>query len=92
MVVKPLNANHGRGVSLNLTDTEHVRRAYAQAREHSRGIIVESFLKGHDHRMLVVNGELIAVAKRRSEAVGRFTEQLLAGTFPWAKLRQAQKL
>jgi transposase len=35
---------------------------------------------------------IIAVAKRRSEAVGRFMEQLLAGTYPWAKLRQAQKL
>jgi hypothetical protein len=35
---------------------------------------------------------LIAVAKRRSEAVGRLVERLLAGTFPWSKLRQAQKL
>jgi cyanophycin synthetase len=64
VVVKPLNANHGRGVSLDLTDNEHVRIAYSQAREHSRGVIVESFIDGVDHRMLVVNGELVAVAKR----------------------------
>ena len=64
VVVKPLNANHGRGVSLNLTDSEHVRMAFAQAQEHSRGVLVESFITGFDHRMLVVNGELVAVAKR----------------------------
>jgi cyanophycin synthetase len=64
VVVKPLNANHGRGVSLNLTENEQVRTAYGQAREHSRGVIVESFITGLDHRMLVVDGELIAVAKR----------------------------
>ncbi|TNE48472.1 MAG: cyanophycin synthetase [Deltaproteobacteria bacterium] len=64
VVVKPLNANHGRGVSTNMTDRESVRTAYEQAREHSRGILVESFIQGMDHRMLVINGELIAVAKR----------------------------
>lgn len=64
VVVKPLNANHGRGVSLNLTDAEHVRMAFEQAREHSRGVLVESFITGFDHRILVVNGEVVAVAKR----------------------------
>ena len=64
VVVKPLNANHGRGVSLNLTEPEQVRAAYEQAREHSRSVLVENFILGLDHRMLVVNGELIAVAKR----------------------------
>ena len=34
------------------------------AREHSRSVIVESFITGEDHRMLVINGELVAVAKR----------------------------
>ncbi|MEM7416241.1 MAG: cyanophycin synthetase [Gemmatimonadota bacterium] len=64
VVVKPFNANHGRGVSLDLKDEEHVRTAYEKAREHSRGVIVESFARGFDHRMLVVDGELVAVSKR----------------------------
>ncbi len=38
--------------------------AFEVAREHSRSVIVESFITGEDHRMLVINGELIAVAKR----------------------------
>ncbi|MBT8142837.1 MAG: cyanophycin synthetase [Gammaproteobacteria bacterium] len=64
VVVKPLNANHGRGVSINLNDAEQVKLAYSKAREHSRSVLVESFIQGMDHRLLVVNGELVAAAKR----------------------------
>jgi cyanophycin synthetase len=64
VVVKPLNANHGRGVSINLSSPEAVEVAFENAREHSRIVIVESFIDGLDHRMLVVNGELIAASKR----------------------------
>ncbi len=66
VVLKPLNANHGRGVSINLTTDEQVEKAFAFAREHGSGraVLVESFVEGFDHRMLVVNNELVAVAKR----------------------------
>ncbi|MBI5608245.1 MAG: cyanophycin synthetase [Deltaproteobacteria bacterium] len=64
LVVKPLNANHGRGVSVNLTSMDQVEIAFEKAKEHSRAVLVESFITGEDHRMLVVNGELVAVAKR----------------------------
>ena len=64
VVVKPLNANHGRGVSIRLTEPEQVEKAFATAREHSRAVLIESFLDGLDHRLLVVNGELIAASKR----------------------------
>lgn len=66
VVLKPLNANHGRGVSINLNSDEEVRLAFNTAGEHgsSRAVLVESFMTGLDHRMLVVNNELVAVAKR----------------------------
>jgi cyanophycin synthetase len=66
VVLKPLDANHGRGVSINLMTDEQVIEGFNHAREHgkSRAVLVESFLTGFDHRMLVVNGELVAVAKR----------------------------
>lgn len=35
---------------------------------------------------------LIGEAKKIGVDIGRFTESLLSGDFPWAKLRQAQKL
>ncbi|MBK9030169.1 MAG: cyanophycin synthetase [Myxococcales bacterium] len=64
VVVKPLDANHGRGVSINLRTSDEVRLAFDKAREHARTIVIETFLEGFDHRMLVVNGALVAVAKR----------------------------
>ncbi len=66
VVVKPLNANHGRGVSINLTSADQVATAFVQAQEQGTGraVLVESFIEGFDHRMLVVNNELVAVAKR----------------------------
>ena len=64
VVVKPLDANHGRGVCINLKTPEEVHAAFAKAREHARTVIVESYIEGEDHRMLVVNGELVAVSKR----------------------------
>ena len=66
VVVKPLNANHGRGVSINLNSDEEVQVAFAEAQKFgtSRAVLVESYLTGFDHRMLVVNNELVAVAKR----------------------------
>ena len=64
VVVKPLNANHGRGVSIRLRDKDSVREAFELAREHSLTVIVESFIEGLDHRLLVVNGELVAASKR----------------------------
>jgi len=64
VVVKPLDANHGRGVSIGLTTAEQVKIAFVAAEEHSSCVLVETFIQGFDHRMLVVNGELVAVAKR----------------------------
>ncbi len=64
VVVKPLNANHGRGVSIDLETPEQVAVGFEKAREHSRTTIVESYIRGFDHRLVVVNGELVAAAKR----------------------------
>lgn len=64
VVVKPFNANHGRGVSLNLQDAAHVEMAFDQAREFSRGVVVEEFVTGFDHRIVVINNDVVAASKR----------------------------
>ena len=66
VVVKPLNANHGRGVSINLTTPEQIETAFEMALEQGTGraVLVESYIEGFDHRMLLVDNELVAVAKR----------------------------
>ncbi len=64
VVVKPLDGNHGRGVSINLTTAEQVRVAYDKAYERSSYVIVETFQTGRDYRILVVDGKVVAVAER----------------------------
>jgi cyanophycin synthetase len=64
VVTKPYNGNHGRGISIRLTNDEEVEQGFAVAREHSRSVIVETYLEGDDHRLLVVNGELVAATRR----------------------------
>ena len=64
VVTKPYDGNHGRGISIGLAGPAEVRAGYAAAAEHSASVIVETYLQGEDHRLLVVNGELIAATRR----------------------------
>jgi cyanophycin synthetase len=64
VVTKPYNGNHGRGISIRLASDQEVALGYATAREHARSVIVETFLEGDDHRLLVVNGVLVAATRR----------------------------
>src|SRR6266705_1309951 len=65
-VLKPLDGNHGRGVSLDLRTEEDVRRSYERAIRQTRSgvVVVESFIKGNDYRVLVIDGHMVAVAER----------------------------
>ncbi len=64
VVVKPYNGNHGRAVAIHLTTEEAVRAAFVAAQEVSRSVIVESYIAGDDHRLLVVDGKLVAATRR----------------------------
>ena len=67
VVVKPLNGNHGNGISVQLETDEEVAEAFDLAlkfNKRGRTVIVETFIQGLDHRMLVVDGKLVAVSKR----------------------------
>jgi len=64
VVTKPLDGNHGRGVSLGLTSEEAVRTGFTIAAAHSRRVIVEQQLTGRDYRILVIGGKVTAVAER----------------------------
>ncbi len=63
-MLKPLDGNHGRGVNVGLRTPEAVRWGFEQAAKHGRRVIVEEQYEGHDHRILVVGGKVIAVAQR----------------------------
>ena len=64
VVTKPYNGNHGRGITIGISGDDEVRAGFVAASEHSRSVIVETFVAGDDHRLLVVNGELIAATRR----------------------------
>ena len=64
IVIKPLDGNHGRGITIDIRTWAEAEGAYELARQVSRSIIVERYYVGRDHRVLVVDGKVIAVAER----------------------------
>ncbi|MEC9488306.1 MAG: cyanophycin synthetase [Halanaerobium sp.] len=64
LVIKPFNANQGKGVSSSLVKEEEITRAYRIAREYSDRVIVEESLPGYDYRLLVIGDKLVAASKR----------------------------
>ncbi|MBS3816431.1 MAG: cyanophycin synthetase [Candidatus Thermoplasmatota archaeon] len=64
VVIKPVSGNHGNGVLVNLKNPDELTEAFSVAKEHASYILVEKYLKGEDYRALIVNHEVVAVAKR----------------------------
>jgi len=64
IAVKPLDANHGKGITVGLNTLEEVTKAFAVARNYARSVILEKSLVGADFRALVINNKLVAVAER----------------------------
>ncbi|MBD2772837.1 cyanophycin synthetase [Iningainema tapete] len=64
IVIKPLDGNHGRGITIDIKTWEEAEAAYDAARQISRSIIVERYYVGRDHRVLVIDGKVVAVAER----------------------------
>jgi cyanophycin synthetase len=81
LVIKPLNGNHGRGITTNINSKEQAVNALIQAKRISDGVIIEKYINGDDYRFLVINYKLAAVSKRTPAMVtgdGRSTiEQLI---------------
>jgi|APCry1669188910_1035180.scaffolds.fasta_scaffold00203_10 cyanophycin synthetase len=75
VVVKPTDGNHGRGVSSELMTREEVEAAFALADAQGSEVIVERFVRGNEHRLLVVGGKLVAAA--RGEAVFLMADGIL---------------
>ncbi len=64
VVIKPLDGNHGRGVVVNVQTEQEAEEAYAIAEAEGSAVVVESMIMGDDHRLLVIDGKLVAAAKR----------------------------
>jgi len=68
VAIKPVDGNHGRGVSLNLMNEADIHAAYAIASEEgdSSAVLVERFIPGNEHRLLVVGQKVVAAARGES--------------------------
>ena len=64
LVIKPVNGNHGRGITTNINSLDEALIGFKEAKEVSRLVIVEKYITGEDHRLLVINNKLVAAAKR----------------------------
>jgi cyanophycin synthetase len=66
IVIKPLDGNHGRGITIDINSRAEAEEAYdlASSASKTRSVIVERYYRGSDHRVLVINGKVAAVAER----------------------------
>ena len=69
VVVKPLDGNQGKGVTVNIATREQLELAYQAARDISSKVLVERFIPGNDFRLLVVGNRLVAAARRDPPSV-----------------------
>lgn len=64
LVLKPVNGNHGRGITVQIQTIEEARAAFDLARSVSSQVIIEKYIRGADYRFLVVNYKFVAAAQR----------------------------
>ncbi|MEP6928089.1 MAG: cyanophycin synthetase [Ginsengibacter sp.] len=69
LVIKPINGNHGKGATTNITTKEQAEIALNAAREYGRNVICEKFITGFDFRVLVINYKFICAALRTPASV-----------------------
>lgn len=80
LVIKPVDGNHGRGITINVKTINEAIVAFKIASKISSGVIIEEFIEGFDYRFLVINYKMVAVAKRTPAMImgdGKFTIQQL---------------
>ncbi|MEO7444340.1 MAG: cyanophycin synthetase [Ferruginibacter sp.] len=68
-VLKPINGNHGKGATTDITTWEQAVTALAEAQKFSRQVICEKFITGFDYRLLVIDHKFICAALRTPAAV-----------------------
>ena len=64
LVVKPVDTDHGIGVSTSINNEEQLNVALERAFKYSKKVIVEEFFSGKEFRFLVVDGVVRAIAYR----------------------------
>jgi cyanophycin synthetase len=69
LVIKPIDGNHGKGNTTNITTWEQAVTAFEAAQKYGRSSIIEKFITGYDFRILVINYKFICAALRTPASV-----------------------
>lgn len=69
LVIKPIDGNHGKGNTTNITTWEQATKALEAAQKYGRSVICEKFITGFDFRILVINYKFICAALRTPASV-----------------------
>jgi cyanophycin synthetase len=69
LVTKPLDGNHGRGITLDIKTFEQAIEGFKIAKEISDTVIIEKYVTGVDYRLLVINYKFVAAVKREPASV-----------------------
>jgi cyanophycin synthetase len=69
VVVKPLDGNRGWGVSLDVNTEDGVRKAWVAADKEGSGVLVERYVRGDEHRVLVVGDRVVAATRGETACV-----------------------
>ena len=69
VVVKPADGRKGRGVSVGVSCESQLSQAFARAQHISPRVVIESFIRGNEFRLLVINGQFFAASWRRPAQV-----------------------
>ncbi len=64
VVVKPDVGNHGNGSTIYITELDQLKKAFQTAQTYHPDVIVEEYVYGGDFRLLVIDGNFIAAARR----------------------------
>ena len=64
IVVKPIDTNHGDGITVGVKNREELEDALVFAKKHSSQILLQRRYYGYDYRVIVVDGKVVAAAKR----------------------------
>jgi len=63
VAMKPQDCDLQIGVTLDLRTREGVEAAFRHAKQHSTWVLIEQFAPGVEHRVLVVDGKIVAVTR-----------------------------
>ncbi|MFN8322439.1 MAG: cyanophycin synthetase [Chitinophagales bacterium] len=69
VITKPLDGNHGKGVTTNLRNWEDAVTGMMAAKKYSKAVICEKYITGRDYRVLVINYKFVAAALRTPASV-----------------------